>query len=83
VMAEGAIVSCRPVPMCPWLIQCHSGPSDGGEQKSSTSGELTSRKSSDRWAWKLSVLGVVPGGGTEVRKGNTCEQGESRRGEER
>jgi hypothetical protein len=54
---------------------CCSGLSDGGEQKLMTSGELTPRKSS--------ALGVIPGDGTEVRKGNAYEQGESRRGEER
>jgi hypothetical protein len=80
VMAEGAVVSRGPVPMCLRLIRCHSGLSDGGDQKSLTSGELTSRKSLDHWAWKSSALGVVPGDGTEVRRGNTYEQGESRRG---
>jgi hypothetical protein len=83
MMAEGAIVSCGPVPMRPQLVQCHSGPSDGGEWKSTTSVESTSRKSSDRWVWKLSALGVVPGDGTEVRGGDTYEQGESGRGEGR
>jgi hypothetical protein len=83
VMAEGAIVSCRPVPMCPQLIRCHSGPSDGGEWKSMTSGELTPRTSLDHRVWKSSAWGVIPGDGTEVREGNTYEQGESRRGEER
>jgi hypothetical protein len=72
MMAEGAIVSHGPVPMCPWLIRCCSGLSDRGDRKSSTSGESISRK--------LSALGVVSGDGTEVRKGNTYEQGESRRG---
>jgi hypothetical protein len=80
VMAEGAVVSCRPVLMCPRLVWYHSGPSDGGDWKSSTSGESTSRKSLDCWAWKSLALGVVPGDGTEVRRGNTYEQGESRRG---
>jgi hypothetical protein len=83
MMAEGTIVSCRPVPMRPQLVQCYSGPSDGGEQKSTTSSESTSRKSSDHWVWKLLALGVIPGDGTEVRRGNTYEQGESRRGEGR
>jgi hypothetical protein len=83
VMAEGAIVSHGPVPMRPRLVRCRSGPSDGGERKSMTSGESTSRKSSDRRVWKSSALGVIPGDGTEVRRGNTYEQGESRRGEER
>jgi hypothetical protein len=32
---------------------------------------------------KLSALGVIPGDDTEVRRGNTYEQGESRRGEGR
>jgi hypothetical protein len=114
-------VSCRPVPMHPWLVWCHSGPSDGEGWKSSTSGESMSRKSSgrqygshwvvsmevvgssvwkssgrqygSRWVismevvgssvWKSSALGVIPGHGTEVRRGNTYEQGESRRGEGR
>jgi hypothetical protein len=58
-------------------------PSDGGEWKLSTSGESTSRKSSDHQAWKSLALGVVPGDGTEVRMGSTYEQGERRRGEER
>jgi hypothetical protein len=82
VMAEGTIVSCGPVPMCPWLIRCHSGLSDGGERKSTTFGESTSRKSSDHWVWK-SALGVIPGDGIEVRRGSTYEQGESRGGEGR
>jgi hypothetical protein len=76
-------VSHGPVPMHPWLVWCCSGPSDGGKRKSSTSGESTSRKSSDCRAWKSSALGVIPGDGTELRWGNTYEQGESRRGEER
>jgi hypothetical protein len=76
-------VSRRPVPMRPWLIRCRSGPSDGGEQKSLTSGESTSRKLSDHRVWKSLALGVIPGDGTEVKWGNTYEQGESRRGEGR
>jgi hypothetical protein len=76
-------VSRGPVPMCPRLVQCHSGPSDGGKRKSLTSGESTSRKLSDRRAWKSSALGVIPGDGTELRWGNTYEQGESKRGEGR
>jgi hypothetical protein len=75
MMAEGTIVSRGPVPMCRWLVRCRSGPSGEGEHKSSTSGESTSRK--------LSALGVIPGDGTEVRRGNTYEQGESRREEGR
>jgi hypothetical protein len=46
-----------------------------------TFSESTSGKSSDRQAWKSSALGVVPGDGTELRRGNTYEQGESGRGE--
>jgi hypothetical protein len=57
--------------------------SGGGCGKSTTFGELTSGKSSDRRAWKSSALGVVLGDGTEVRRGNTYEQGESGRGEGR
>jgi hypothetical protein len=83
MMAEGAVVLHGPVPMHPWLVLCHSGLSDGGEQKSTTSGESTSRKSSDRWVWKSLAIGVVPGDGTEMRGGNTYEQGESGRGEGR
>jgi hypothetical protein len=75
MMAEGAIVSRGPVLMCPWLVQCRSGPSDGGEQKSRTSVESTSRKLSDHWVWKLSALGVVPGDGTEVRGGIHMNRG--------
>jgi hypothetical protein len=48
-----------------------------------TSGELTPRKSSDHQVWKSLALGVISGDGTEVRRGSTYEQGESRRGEER
>jgi hypothetical protein len=48
-----------------------------------TSGESTSRKLSDCQVWKSSALGVISGDGTELRRGNTYEQGESRRGEER
>jgi hypothetical protein len=44
-------------------------------------GELTSGKSSGRWAWKSSALGVVLGDGTEVRRWNSYAQGESGRGE--
>jgi hypothetical protein len=61
--------------MHPWLVQCHSGLSDEEGQKLSTSGELTSGKSS--------ALGVIPGDGTEVSRGSTYEQGESRREEGR
>jgi hypothetical protein len=50
---------------------------------STTISESTSGKSSDCRAWKLSALGVVLGDGTEVRRGNTYEQGESGRGEEK
>jgi hypothetical protein len=83
MMAEGAITSCGPVPMCPQLVRCHSGLSDEGGWKSTAFGKSTSGKSSDRQAWKSSALGVVPGDGTEVRRGNTYEQGESGRGEGR
>jgi hypothetical protein len=83
VMVEGAIVSYRPVLMCLQLIWCCSGLSNGGEQKLITSGESTSRKLSDHWVWKSLALGVIPGNSTEVRRGNTYEQGESRRGEGR
>jgi hypothetical protein len=83
VMVEGAVVSRGPVPMRLQLVRCRSGLSDGGEWKSSTSGKSTSRKWLDRWVWKSLALGVVPGDGTEVRMGNTYEQRESRRGEER
>jgi hypothetical protein len=83
VMAEGAVVSRGPVPMRPRLVWYCSGPSNGGEQKSSTSSELTSRKLSDREAGKSLALDVVPGDGTEVKRGNTYEQGKSGRGEGR
>jgi hypothetical protein len=69
MMVEGVMVSCSPVPMHPQLVQCHSGLIDGGEQKSMTFGESTSRKLSDHQVWKSSALGVVPGNGTEVRGG--------------
>jgi hypothetical protein len=69
VMVEGAVVSRGPVPMRLRLVQCRSGLSDGGEQKSMTSGELTSRNSLDHRVWKSSALGVIPGDGTEVRGG--------------
>jgi hypothetical protein len=45
--------------------------------------EVDIQKTSDRQVWKLLALGVVPGDGTEVRGGNTYEQGESGRGERR
>jgi hypothetical protein len=80
VMAEGAIVSHGPVPMCLWLIQCHSDLSNGEDQKSSTPSESASGKSSDCQVWTSSSLGVVSGDGTEVMRGNTYKQGESRRG---
>jgi hypothetical protein len=83
IMVGGAMVSRGPVPMRPWLVWCHSGLRDGGEWKLTTSCELTPRKLSDRQVWKSLALGVIPGDGTEVRRGNTYEQGESRRGEER
>jgi hypothetical protein len=57
--------------------------SGGGRGKSMTISKLTSGKSSDCRAWKSSALGVVLGDGTEVRRGNTYEQGESGRGEGR
>jgi hypothetical protein len=66
VMVEGAIVSHGPVPMHPRLVWCHSGMSEGGDQKSTTFGKSTSRKLLDCCVWKLSALGVVPGDGTEV-----------------
>jgi hypothetical protein len=68
VMAEGVIVSRRPVLMHPRLVRRHSGMSDGGDQISMTFGESTPRKLSDRqiWIWKSLALGVVPGDGTEV-----------------
>jgi hypothetical protein len=50
-----------------------------------TSGELTSRKSSDHRVWKLSALGVIPGDGTEVRGGihmNRGRVGDERGGKE-
>jgi hypothetical protein len=83
VMAEGAVVSRGPVPMCLWLVWYHSGLSDRGEQELSTSSESTSRKSLDRQAGKSLALDVVPGDGTEVKRGNTYEQGKSGRGEGR
>jgi hypothetical protein len=46
-----------------------------------TIGESTSVKSSDRWTWKLSAIGMVLGNSTKVRIGNTYGQGESGRGE--
>jgi hypothetical protein len=45
-----------------------------------TIGESTSGKLSDHQVWKSPALGVVLGDGTEVRRGNTYEQGESGRG---
>jgi hypothetical protein len=69
VMAEGAIVSCKPIPMRPQLVQCRSGLSDGGEQNLTTSSELISRKSLDHQIWKSLALGVVPGDSIEVRGG--------------
>jgi hypothetical protein len=81
VMAEGTVVSCGPVPMGLRLIRCRSGPSNGGEWKSTTFSELTSRKLSDRRVWKSSALGVIPGDGTEVRGGIHMNRG--RVGEER
>jgi hypothetical protein len=83
MMAEGAIVSHGPVLMRLRLMRCCSGLSDGGEQKSMTSGELRPRKSSAHWVWKSLAFGAIPGDGTEVRRGNTYGWGESRRGEER
>jgi hypothetical protein len=73
-MVEGAIVSHGPVPMRAVQVRV---------MESTTSGESTPRKSLDHGVWKSSALGVIPGDGTEVRRGNTYEQGESRRGEER
>jgi hypothetical protein len=83
MMAEGAVVSHRPVPMCPRLVRCSQGMSEVGRGKSTTIGESTSGKSSDGRAWKSSTVGMVLGNGTEVRMGSTYEQGESSRGEER
>jgi hypothetical protein len=78
-------VSCRPGLIHPWLIWCRSGPSNGGDRKSSTSGESTSRKLLDCWVWKSSALGVIPGDGTQVRGGvhiNRGRVGEERGGKE-
>jgi hypothetical protein len=61
--------------MRPRLMRCCSGPSGEGGQKSSTSGGSTSRRSS--------AIGVIPGYGTEVRRGSIYRQGESRRTESR
>jgi hypothetical protein len=62
-MAEGAIVSCGPVPMRPQLVRCRSGLSGEGGQKSSTSSGSMSRKSL--------AVGVIPGDDTKARRGNT------------
>jgi hypothetical protein len=56
MIAEGAVVSHGPVPMRLQLVWCCSGLSDEGGQKSSTSGESMSRKSSghqcgSHWLW--------------------------------
>jgi hypothetical protein len=83
MMAEGTVVSRGPVPMHPRLVWCHSGLSDEGGRKSTTSNESTSRKLSGHRVWESSGLGVIPGDGTEVKWGSTYEQGESRRGEGR
>jgi hypothetical protein len=83
MMAEGAVVSRGPIPMRPRLVRYCSGLSDGGERKLSTSGESTSRQSLDRRAGKSVALDVVPGDGTEMKMGNTYEQGKSGRGEGR
>jgi hypothetical protein len=61
------MVSRGPVLMHPWLMQCHSGLSDEGGWKSSTSGGSMSRKSSGQQVWESSALGVIPGDGTEVK----------------
>jgi hypothetical protein len=52
-----------------------------GHGKSTTIGESTSVKLSDRRAWKSSAIDMVLENGTEVRIGNTYGQGESGRGE--
>jgi hypothetical protein len=83
MIAEGAIVSCGPVPMHPKFIWWCWGMSGVGVRKLMTIGELTSGKSLDCWAWKSFALGVVLGTGTEVGRGNTYEQGKSGRGERR
>jgi hypothetical protein len=83
VIVEGTIVSRRPVPMCPQLMRCHLDLSDEGGWKLSTSGESTSRKSPGHQCGSRRAVSVIPGDGTEVRRGSTYEQGESRRGEER
>jgi hypothetical protein len=59
-------VSCGSVSMSLRLIRCHSDTSEGGDQRSMTVGESTSRKSLDHRVWKSSALGVVPGDSTEV-----------------
>jgi hypothetical protein len=68
-------VSRGSVPMRPQLVRCRSGPSDGGDgsRQLLVSRHLGSHR----------LLGVVPGDGTEVRGGNTYEQGEERGGEGR
>jgi hypothetical protein len=50
-----------------------------------TFGESTFGKLLDRWVWKSSALGVIPGDGTEVRGGihmNRGRVGEERGGKE-
>jgi hypothetical protein len=71
--------------LCQWLVQCCSGLSGEGEWKSTTSGEFTSSEltSGESMSRKSSALGVIPGDGTEVRRGNIYEQWESGRGEGR
>jgi hypothetical protein len=54
VMAEGAIVSRGPVPMCPKLVRSFRGKSGGGEwdvddNSSRPVYELTSLRSGSRW----------------------------------
>jgi hypothetical protein len=85
MMAEGAVVSRGSVLMRLRLVWCHSGMSKGGDWKSTTFSESTSRKSSDCQVWKSSALGVIPGDGTEVRGGvhmNRGRVGEERGGKE-
>jgi hypothetical protein len=77
-MVEGTVVSCGPVPMCPRLVWYCSG--EGGSCWLPVGWHLESHQ-----AISIEVIGCRCSlwDGTEVRRGSTYKQGESRRGERR
>jgi hypothetical protein len=53
VMAEGAVVSCRSIPMCPKPVQSFRGKSGGGSGMSTT---IVVQESSTSRVWYLVMV---------------------------